>query len=196
MKNLNICIDIDGTVTEPFYWLEKANSYFGKNLKPRDIRVYDVEEAMGLMPGDYDRFYDEFGEELHRGARMRSGVTEVIRRHHLTHYIHFVTARDMRMKEVSIEWLKGNNIAMDSIALLGSHDKVGKAYELRCDIFIEDRYENALQLAEAGYDVILIDCSYNKGPLPSNVTRLKHWYQVDRFIAEYSVMYDSLELVL
>lgn len=196
MKNLNICIDIDGTVTEPFYWLESANSYFGKSLRPRDIRVYDVEEAMGLLPGDYDRFYDEFGEELHRGARMREGVTEVILRQHLNHYIHFVTARDMRMKSVSIEWLKSHRIAHDSISLLGSHDKVGKAGELNCDIFIEDRYENAISLAEAGYDVILIDCSYNKGKIPKNVTRLRNWYQVDRYIAEYSALYDSLELVL
>lgn len=30
MNNLNICIDIDGTITEPYYWLEISNKYFKK----------------------------------------------------------------------------------------------------------------------------------------------------------------------
>ncbi len=32
MKNLNICIDIDGTITDPYYWLNITNKYFNKNI--------------------------------------------------------------------------------------------------------------------------------------------------------------------
>lgn len=30
MNNLNICIDIDGTITEPYYWLDISNKSFHK----------------------------------------------------------------------------------------------------------------------------------------------------------------------
>lgn len=33
MDKLNICIDIDGTVTEPYYWLNIFNKHFKKNIK-------------------------------------------------------------------------------------------------------------------------------------------------------------------
>ena len=56
---------------------------------------------------------------------------------------------------------------MSSLSLLGSHDKVAKAYEFCCDIFIEDRYENAVQLSSHGFNVLLIDCYYNQGPFIS-----------------------------
>ncbi len=45
MDNLNICIDIDGTITEPYYWLEISNKYFKKNIKPEDITVYNIEDV-------------------------------------------------------------------------------------------------------------------------------------------------------
>ena len=32
MKKFNICIDIDGTITDAYYWLEPCNRYFMKNI--------------------------------------------------------------------------------------------------------------------------------------------------------------------
>jgi uncharacterized HAD superfamily protein len=43
-----------------------------------------------------------------------------------------------------------------------------------------------LKPANAGFPVILIDCSYNQGSLPSNAVRVADWYQVERIIARMS----------
>lgn len=32
MKNLNICIDIDGIIIDLYYWLSYVNSYFNFNV--------------------------------------------------------------------------------------------------------------------------------------------------------------------
>jgi uncharacterized HAD superfamily protein len=72
---------------------------------------------------------------------------------------------------------------MDTIWHLGSHYKAAKARELNSDLFIEDCYSNAIQLSKAGFEVLLIDCTYNKGPLPENVTRVKNWTEIAK-IAE------------
>ena len=178
LKELNLCIDIDGTVTEPYYWLERANRFFDRQLKPEDITVYEIHRVLDVGEDDYNEFYDIYGKLLHKESKARFGASEMIRRLYQNHKIHFVTAREEKMRETSIEWLASYHIPLDSITLLGSHYKVEKARELESDLFIEDSYSNALQLAQAGFDVLLIDCTYNRGPLPQNVIRVRNWFEI------------------
>ncbi|MDD3168561.1 MAG: hypothetical protein PHC91_03730 [Eubacteriales bacterium] len=178
MKELNLCIDIDGTVTEPYYWLERANRYFDRQLKPEDITAYEIHRMLDVEEGDYSEFYDLYGKLLHRESKARFRASEAIQSLYQKHMIHFVTAREEKMRDTSIEWLARHHMPMDSISLLGSHYKADKAKELNSDLFIEDCYSNALQLSRAGFDVLLIDCTYNKGLLPQNVTRVKNWSEI------------------
>ena len=178
MRQLNLCIDIDGTVTEPYYWLKRANRYFGKQLKPEDVTAYEIHKLLDVGEDDYNEFYQLYGKLLHRESEAMFGASEAIQRLYRQHNIHFVTARDEEMREVSVEWLSRHNIPMDSISLLGSPYKAEKARELNSDLFIEDCYSNALQLARSGFEVLLIDCTYNKGPLPENVTRVNNWSEI------------------
>jgi uncharacterized HAD superfamily protein len=196
MRILNICIDIDGTITEPYYWLTLANQYFKTQLKPKDITIYEIHKLLGVAECEYNEFYYLFGELLHKEAMIRSGAKEIINKLSDHHLIHFVSARDEKMREVTLEWLDKHQIPMDSITLLGSSEKVHQAETLSCDIFIEDRYENAIQLAQAGFEVLLIDCNYNKGVLPSNVARVRTWLQIDKIIENRFHSYNELELAL
>lgn len=195
MSKLNLCIDIDGTVTEPYFWLSRANEYFKTDIKPSDVNIYDIHKILGVERGDYNGFYNQFGEELHRESEIRFGASEVINKLYKSyHKIHFVTAREQKMKDVSVEWLSRYKIPMDSISLLGSSNKVGKAAELQSDIFIEDNYENMIQLAESGFEVLLIDCNYNKGLIPSTVTRVQNWYQISKIIENRTYQAEILRM--
>lgn len=178
MKKLNLCIDIDGTVTEPYYWLERANRYFERQLKPEDITAYEIHRMLDVEEDDYNEFYELYGKLLHKEAKARLGASEMLQSLYRRHNIHFVTAREEKMRETSIEWLEKNHMPMDSIWHLGSHYKAAKARELNSDLFVEDCYSNAIQLAKAGFEVLLIDCTYNRGPLPENVTRVKSWFEI------------------
>jgi uncharacterized HAD superfamily protein len=182
MRKLNLCIDIDGTVTEPYYWLERANRYFEKQLRPEDITAYEIHRLLDIGEDDYQEFYDQYGKILHRESKARFGAGEAVRQLYRDHSIHFVTAREEKMTEVSLEWLERHDMPLDTISHLGSHYKVDKAKELKSDIFIEDSYANAIQLAQAGFDVLLIDCTYNRGPLPEHVIRVKNWTEIIRIV--------------
>ena len=182
MKKLNLCIDIDGTVTEPYYWLERANRYFDRQLKPEDITAYEFYKMLDVEEDDYNEFYELYGKLLHRESKARFGASETIQSLYQQHNIHFVTARDGKLEETSIEWLERHQMPMDSIWHLGSYYKVDKARELKSDLFIEDHYNNAIQLAKAGFEVLLIDCTYNRGPLPENVTRVKNWFEIAKLV--------------
>lgn len=182
MKKLNLCVDIDGTVTEPYFWLKYANQHFNTEITPEDITSYAIEEILGIEEEAFYEFYKEYGPRLHGEAKIRSGVRETLEHLYVDHDIHFITARALEMHPVSLEWLQRHNLPLDSLTLLGSHDKVGKATELSCDIFVEDRYENAVQLADAGFLVLLIDCAYNQGVLPQNIIRVKDWSEIGEVI--------------
>lgn len=186
MQRLSLCIDIDGTVTDPYYWIPRANKYFKRNVRPEDVIYYKMHEVLGIEENEYDEFYSIYGTMLHKEAEIRSGVREVISDLYKTHYVHFVTAREEAMEFVSLDWLNKHRIPYDTISLLGTPDKVQRAGELESDIFIEDCYENALQLAGAGFEVLLIDCSYNQGPILPNITRVYHWHQIKEIIARHS----------
>lgn len=185
MQRLSLCIDIDGTITDPYYWLPRANKFFGKKIRPEDVTTYDMHEVLGIEEREYNEFYNFFGATMHHEAGIRGGVSEVLRDFYKTHYIHFVTAREEAMRFVSVDWLSQHHIPYDTISLLGSHDKVQSAVDLECDFFIEDKYDNAIQLATAGFEVLLIDCNYNRGPLLPNITRVYDWQQIKKIIVQH-----------
>ena len=184
MERLSICIDLDGTVTDPYYWLPRANEFFKKNVTAEDVTSYRIHEVLGIEAEAYEEFYHRFGPIIHLQARIRDGVHDVVNELFHNHFIHFITAREETMRYVSLEWLKKHHLPMDSISLLGHPNKVKKAQELNSDFFIEDSLDNAVQLAGAGFEVLLIDCNYNKGPLPAKVTRVFNWHQINRIIQQ------------
>lgn len=179
MKRLNICVDIDGTLTDPYCWLGYANEYFSKDVKVEDIKVYEIEDTMGITREDFEEFYGVHGPEMHLNAPLRDDkVRNALEQLSKSHNIFYVTARDNRMTEATKEWFETNRLPKTKLFMLGSHYKVDKAKELNCDVFIEDRYENAIQLADAGIRVILIDCKYNRFELPKGISRVFSWNEV------------------
>jgi len=178
MKKLNICVDIDGTITEPFYWLKLANYHFNKHVREEEIKEYEIDKVLGISVEDYNKFYEKYFETLHLNSKPRIGASVVLNGISKLHNIYYVSAREQRLKGITLDWLKKYNMPLKEIYLLGSHYKVQKAKELNCDLFIEDRYENAVELANAGIDVILIDCSYNRKPLVKGIIRVFNWEQI------------------
>ncbi len=188
MNKLNICIDIDGTITNPYCWVDVANWYFGCNVTEDDVNQYEIHKVLNVKRQEYNEFYNIFGEFIHLKANIRKEAKRVIHQLNRKHNISYVTAREQKMKDVSIEWFKMNGLPTDNLYLLGSHYKVEKAKELNCDIFIEDRYENAVQLALAGFKVLLIDCNYNRMPNTEGIIRVSDWNQINDEIDKYYVL--------
>jgi hypothetical protein len=187
MNKLNICVDIDGTITGPYDWLQFTNKYFNTNIKERDVTEYEIHKVLGISREEYLEFYDNYGEMLHLNASVRDNANKKLMRLSNKHNIYYVTAREQRMMEVTLRWLEMNNFPKGELYLLGSHYKVEKARNLECDVFIEDRYENAIQLALAGFSVLLIDCYYNRMPVIPGITRVFDWEEIYKEIELLSV---------
>jgi len=186
MKNLNICIDIDGTITDPYYWLSYANSYFNSNISEDQVISYDISKVLNIEQNDYIEFYEKFKFEIHTTQKLRNDVKEILDELHRFNNLYYVTARDKSLELLTFLYLLNHEIPFDEIFLLGTHNKVPKAKDLNCDIFIEDSYDNAIELSNSGFMVILIDTNYNRLPLNNNIIRAHNWLEVSQIITEIS----------
>jgi Uncharacterized conserved protein len=182
MNNLNICIDIDGTITDAYYWLDFCNEYFNTNITKEQVTEYAIHNVLGIKEESYNNFYDKNKFELHEDQPLRDNVQEIITKLSNDNNIYFVTARDTSLSMLTHRYLRKNNIPYNDLLVLGSHYKVNAAKELDCNIFIEDNYDNSIQLSNAGFKVLLIDTNYNRLPLNENITRVHNWKEIYEII--------------
>lgn len=182
MKNLNICIDIDGTITDAYYWLNRTNEYFKKNITVEQVTEYEIPMVMGIEEKDYYDFYEKNKLKIHWEQELREDAKEFLNQLNELHNTYFVTARTTDLTMLTHRYLRKNGIAYDDLFVLGSHYKVDKAIELNCDVFIEDNYNNAIQLSNAGFKVLLLDTNYNRKPINHNIIRVNNWKEIYEII--------------
>jgi uncharacterized HAD superfamily protein len=186
MNTLNICIDIDGTITNAYDWLDIVNKYFNKNITEDQVTEYEIHQVMHIERYEYEDFYNKNKFKIHSEQKLRDDAKLVITVLNQIHNIYFVTARDRELETLTHLFLRKNEIPYDNLFVLGSHYKVDKAKELTCSIFIEDNYTNAIQLSEAGFRVLLMDTNYNRKPLNDNIVRVYNWKEIFLIINELS----------
>lgn len=182
MKKLNICIDIDGTVTSPYHFIPYLNELYNKNITELECNTYDWEVLYGI---DMETMLNEFHSNyLHsyEEAVVINDAKEIVAKLKNNHKLYFVTARNEKLTDITTKWLHSNGFEEIDVYLLGSDYKIKKAKELECHIFIEDNPSNAMQLANEGMMVLLIDTNYNKEVEHKNITRVNSWIEIERII--------------
>lgn len=192
MKSLNICVDIDGTITDPYYWLDYANDYFNVNFKEEDVTDYSIAKVLNIEEEEYSKFYEDKKFEMHAKEKLRIDALDELDLLYKSNNIYFVTARDKSLELLTKIYLNQYDIPFDDLCVLGTPDKVSTAQKLSCDVFIEDSYSNAVSLSSNGFKVLLIDTNYNRLPLNDNITRVYDWRQISQIIYKLSEKEDAV----
>lgn len=178
MNKLNICIDIDGTITDPYYFLPYFNDHFDKNITEEGCNTCKLKDLYDITEEMIMEFYQKNGEEMHMAATLQEGAKEALAKLEMKHNLFFVTARSKEMEHITIDWLEQNELDHIELHSLGSYYKVERAKKLDCDFFLEDNPYNAKELAESGIKVILVDTNYNKELEMDNIIRVKSWKEI------------------
>jgi uncharacterized HAD superfamily protein len=192
VKNLNICIDIDGTITDAYYWLELCNEYFNTHITEEQVTEYYIHKVLGIEQHAYNAFYEDNKFKIHSSQKLRENVKFVIDKLSLVHNIYFITARDKNLTLLTHSYLRKNELYYDDLFVLGSHYKVDQAKALDCSLFIEDNYDNAIELSNAGFKVLLIDTYYNRKPLNANIKRIYTWMDIYNSINELLLQNEAM----
>lgn len=182
MDKLNICIDIDGTITNPYHFIPYLNEMYNRSVTPEECVTYNWEE---LYEETMDNILEKFhGKYMHsyKEAEVVEGAKDIIGQLYEIHNLYFVTARSEILTDITNQWLQENGFSNIDVHLLGSDYKIDKARELGCNIFIEDNPFNAVGLADAGMRVLLMDTNYNKNIEHENITRVKNWVEIKEII--------------
>ncbi|MCT4796528.1 MAG: hypothetical protein LPJ96_12880 [Exiguobacterium sp.] len=191
---MHIGIDLDGTVTDPQSCFHYMNDALGYTIDYQRATEYELHTYTTMTQHDFWKFMIEHGheEEIYRRSLPHTEVSDVLWHMRKTHRLHYVTARSEAVRSVTEDWIKQQALPLDSLIMTGSHDKVGVVQDLSLDLFMEDRYENAISIHEqTEIPVLLFDAPYNRKPLPHGVKRIASWkealHYVNRFEANRSI---------
>lgn len=179
-KVLTIGIDIDGTVTSPSSIVPLMNESFGRNLRYEDCFEYNLANVYNITDEEFAIWLDQYGERLYDEAPVHGTADQILRLWHQKHKLVYISAREYRHLDVTLNWFSRYEIPYHEVDLIGSHDKLSSARKWDVDLFLEDRLENALQLSDAlEIPVFLFDTPYNQGTLPERIHRVHTWEEVN-----------------
>ena len=111
MKNLNICIDIDGTITSPYHYLPQLSSIYNKKLTEEDFTtVYWAELYGDTLEGMLDKLHSKYMNSYSE-AKVVEGVKDVIDELYKDNNLFFVTARNYSLTQITQDWLKKQQLS-------------------------------------------------------------------------------------
>jgi len=181
---MKIGIDIDGTITTPFYWLEFFNRKLDKEKKPSEINTYDHHLAFNMSLKSFNEFRKKYLYEIHDLAIPRYEASEYINRLFFMYQaIHIVTARENCLRPLTETWLNKYKINYNSLHHLGGTEKLPTALKLRLDVFLEDRLETAMTMIKWQIPTILFNTPYNQGFDHALIYRVNTWQEAFEVIS-------------
>lgn len=159
----NICIDIDGTITDPYFFVPYLNKITGIDLKIEDYISNDWTITYGPEFEEEYKNFDKNYSNLYLEADLLPNSKGVIHMIEKVANVYFVTARDKEIENITKKWLTKNNLDnIELYSLNGNGGKVSMAKKLNCDVFIEDDPQNLENLFMSGCEVIIMDTNYNR----------------------------------
>ena len=176
----NIGIDIDGCLTTSYCWLNHFNRMFNRNFTEEECTDYNLRNIYGINEDVWEKSFCDNIEGYFESCDIREDASEVINKINLEHNCSFITARrdNKLVRGITESYLKENKLDNIPLHMLNSHYKVDRAKELNIDLFIEDNPSNALQLANEGITVLLMDSYYNKEARHENIFRVSGWSEI------------------
>jgi len=175
-----IGIDIDGCIA---YMLEgirlEARKRFGIDFDLCDVKEFSLYPQGMTREQINDIILDPaFLMRLPRIYYAREALSILYR----DYEIHLVSARREEVKRPTEDWVHVNYMYHDELKI--GHDcKFRYAKKAGLKIFVEDRYRNAIKLAEYCDTVFMINKTYNLGrPVPENIIRVEGWHDILEYL--------------
>jgi uncharacterized protein len=182
-KALNFGIDIDGTVTCPTTFVPYLNQSFNVNLSYEEIKEYNLAKAVNITDEEFNKWLWDNESEIYKTSPLAQNVKEILFSWHKQHQLIYISARHKRYEQITYDWFTKQDLPYHHIHCTGDHNKVTPVLFNKIDLFFEDNYNNACQIAEeCKIPVILFDTPYNQGSIPAAVKRVPTWNEANEWV--------------
>lgn len=179
--------DIDGVLTNDddgncSIWLKEASEYFGE---PIVRRSYYIEEAFNKSEKEVQEFFKARINTIFSTVPAREHAVETVRdlaKRDGT--IHLITARDERHRSTTESWLANHKIPYHSLTMSPvnqSYSKGKQCLELGVQFFVDDKIENAVDVASQDIYTLLFHASHNLNH-QTGLPLVKSWLEVQKHI--------------
>ncbi|WYP27958.1 hypothetical protein NSQ54_07680 [Alkalihalobacillus sp. FSL W8-0930] len=186
LNTIRIGLDIDGTVTDPAAFVPALNQSFGKNLTLDDLTSYDLTGVLGITRDEFTTWMKTNEATIYANVKMAEHAKVVLEKWQQSFELYYVTARGSYLEEVTRAWFESNSVPNHHIELLGQHNKIDSVTEHQLDLFLEDKHDNAVDIAtHCGIPVLLLDTPYNQGHDPEGVIRVKDWLSAEHWVENW-----------
>jgi uncharacterized HAD superfamily protein len=186
---LQIGLDVDGVLAafSPAF-IAIANKLFGLKLKPEDQTGW-AHQSLGLNNKQADKVWDVINETPNWWLEELPPLpnTDAVTNASLKHRLYFITKRNptecgLPMEDQTAVWLR-RHFFISNPTVIVTERKGDVANALELDYFIDDKYENCLDVQERSPNtrVFLQSAPYNLGqmlPAPMHIAwNVNHFFE-------------------
>lgn len=137
-KYKSIVVDIDNTLTELQYTMDKITEVFDREMiTEEDVFDFNLKKVAGLTDEEDDLFWSKYEKEVVENVPYVKNRVEKVKEYVDLDYlekIHLVSNRPKSLRKSTLEWLENNNIEYTTLELIGDEYK---------ENVIRNRYPNA-----------------------------------------------------
>lgn len=182
---MNIYVDIDNIVADfEGAFRRFVNRKKGRCLKQSDINEFDFFKCFGISKEEEAAIHREFIlRNGYRKLKSVKGSIKGIRKLESIGDVFLITARPEALRNITLEWLEHKGIRIREDHIIFSKNKADDRHDI--DVIIEDKWEDSIDLAGKGCEVILLDYPWNRKRradgnilLQSNIRRVYSWKDI------------------
>ena len=135
---------------------------------------------------DLDHWFTTNEPKFYKESLPADGAQEVLNKWTSYADLYYISARHQRLRNITENWFTAHKLQYHHLELVGSHDKVETAKKLAVDLFLEDKHDNAVAIAEeCKIPVLLFNTPYNQDPVPNQVIRVHTWKQAQDWVRNW-----------
>lgn len=168
---MRVGIDLDGVCHDLVGSYRRFLEHMGHTHPTPDPTEWDFCESWGVSREEFLTHLREGADEIFNGEMLAGALAGLRALLGGGHEVHFITHRPDEARHVTYRWLLRHGLPTRNLYF------VEHKHEVPVDIHLDDHFETAVAMAEAGVRSFLFDRPWNRGALPASVDvhRVRSW---------------------
>lgn len=171
-----IIVDLDNVISETDIKIRGIiRKKYGVCSKRRDVIEFNYEDCLPITKDQAQEVLKEFHRYHLLSLRVVPGAKQALKTIQKYFKIIIATERPVHTKEDTTRWIHSKNLSNEAVLFVTDKNEL---LNLGASWFIDDRWENAVKIANRGVRVILFDYPWNRKGTHKLILRANGWSEI------------------